>query len=67
MKQHGELKPWAPSKSYGLVVRLDGASTDRELPFPRQRHTSRRHKLPVSGASVIVAAKGGDGRRPIAR
>jgi hypothetical protein len=61
LKQLGELKPWAPSRSYGLVVRLDADCQPIESFHSRANGT--RHGvtscLPAEN-EVIVASKGGD-------
>ena len=60
LKQLGEMKPWAPSRSYGLVVRLDAEGQPLESMHSRANGT--RHGvtscLPHDGA-VLVASKGG--------
>lgn len=60
LKQLGEMKPWAPSRSYGLVVRLDPEGQPLESMHSRANGT--RHGvtscLPHAGA-VLVASKGG--------
>jgi hypothetical protein len=68
VKQHGELKPWAPSKSYGLVIRLDGAFQPIESFHSRANGT--RHGVTsclLQGTSLIVASKGGDAIVAVAR
>lgn len=68
VKQHGELKPWAPSKSYGLVVRLDRACHPVESFHSRANGT--RHGVTsclLSGASMLVASKGGNVISAVAR
>lgn len=61
LKQLGELKPWAPSRSIGLVVRLD--ADGRPLESLHSRANGKRHGitscLPVSGG-LLIASKGGD-------
>lgn len=60
-KHLGMLKPWAPTRSYGLVVRLDAAF--RPVSSLHSRADGTRHGvmscLP-SGGQVIAASKGGD-------
>ena len=46
IKQLGEVKPWAPSKSYGLVLHSMTCSP-LQLPFSRQRQASWHHELPA--------------------
>jgi hypothetical protein len=61
LKQLGILKPWAPSRSYGLVVRLDGAYEPRTS-F-HSRADGRRHGitscLEIDGR-LVATSKGGD-------
>ena len=61
LKQLGELKPWAPSRSIGLVVRLD--ADGRPLESLHSRANGKRHGitscLPDSGG-LLIASKGGD-------
>lgn len=61
LKQLGELKPWAPSRSYGLVVRLDAECQPIESFHSRANGT--RHGVTSclpDGDSVIIASKGGN-------
>lgn len=61
LKQMGILKPWAPTRSYGLVVALDEHHTPVES-F-HSRTGGRRHGLTSvveHRSSLIVASKGGD-------
>ncbi len=61
VKQMGILKPWAPTRSYGLVVRLDADS--HPVTSYHSRADGRRHgvtsALEMAGR-LIVTAKGGD-------
>lgn len=61
VKQLGILKPWAPSRSYGLVVRLD--RTYRPVASLHSRANGRRHGvtscLAIDGRLYFVAK--GDG------
>jgi hypothetical protein len=61
VKQLGELKPWAPTRSYGLIVRLDLNGQPVESLHSRANGT--RHGitscLPQENA-VLVASRGGD-------
>lgn len=61
LKQLGELKPWAPSRSLGIVVRLDGHGHPVES--LHSRADGLRHGvtscLPVGG-DLLMACKGGD-------
>ncbi len=52
VKQLGVLKPWSPSRSYGLVARLDAAY--RPVASFHSRANGRRH-----GVTCCVAFKGG--------
>jgi hypothetical protein len=57
----GVSKPWAPSRSYGLVVRLDAAL--QPVASFHSRASGLRHgvtALVEQGATLYVAAKGGD-------
>lgn len=61
VKQMGILKPWAPSRSYGLLVRLDAQY--RPVASFHSRADGSRHGLTSclqTGARVLVASKGGD-------
>jgi len=61
VKQMGILKPWAPTRSYGLVVRLDAAF--RPMGSLHNRADGRRHGVTSClelGDTLLVAAKGGD-------
>jgi hypothetical protein len=61
LKQLGTLKPWAPTRSYGLVVRLD-----RAFQMTRSFHSranGTRHGVTSCadlGASLVATSKGGD-------
>lgn len=61
LKQLGEMKPWAPSRSYGLVVRLDAGGQPMESFHSRANGT--RHGitscLPHNG-KVLISSKGGN-------
>lgn len=61
VKQLGVLKPWAPSRSYGLVARLDDAFVPTTS--YHSRSDGSRHGI-TSGLSVgdrlFVTSKGGD-------
>jgi hypothetical protein len=60
IKQLGELKPWAPSRSYGLVVRLDQAF--KPIASMHSRANGNRHGitscLQLDGY-LLAASKGG--------
>ncbi|MCW1843349.1 strictosidine synthase [Prosthecomicrobium hirschii] len=60
-KHLGMLKPWAPTRSYGLIVRLDDAL--RPVASYHSRADGMRHGvftcLPFGGR-ILAAAKGGD-------
>jgi hypothetical protein len=60
-KHFGQLKPWAPSRSYGLVVRLD--KSFRPVTAYHSRADGRHHgvtKAVETPDGVLVASKGGD-------
>lgn len=61
LKQLGQLKAWAPTRSYGLVVRIDGESDPQES-F-HSRADGRRHGitscLEMNGR-LLATAKGGN-------
>jgi hypothetical protein len=59
VKQLGVMKPWAPSRSYGLIVRLDGAY--RPIASFHSRANGRRHGVTsclVSKGRLYFTAKG---------
>jgi hypothetical protein len=61
IKTMGIHKPWAPSRSYGLVARLDARL--RPVASFHSRANSTRHgatSVVETGAGVFVASKGGD-------
>lgn len=61
LKQLGELKPWAPSRSVGLVARLDARG--RPVDSFHSRANGQRHGVTSclpDGDGLIVASKGGD-------
>jgi hypothetical protein len=61
LKQLGQLKAWAPTRSYGLVVRLDGESEPQES-F-HSRADGRRHGVTSClelGGRLLATAKGGN-------
>jgi sugar lactone lactonase YvrE len=61
LKQMGILKPWAPTRSYGLVVELD-----RQFEALRSLHSraaGRRHGITSAvemGGALWLSSKGGD-------
>lgn len=60
IKSMGILKPWAPTRSYGLLVRLDGAWQPRFSLHSRADGT--RHGVTSAlehGEQLLVASKGG--------
>lgn len=60
-KHLGMLKPWAPTRSYGLVVHLDGRL--RPTRSFHSRADGTRHGIMTvlpAGDVVLAAAKGGD-------
>lgn len=61
LKQMGILKPWAPTRSYGLVVELD--EHFEPLASFHSRADGSRHgvtSLLEQGDRLVVASKGGD-------
>jgi hypothetical protein len=61
IKQLGILKPWAPSRSYGLLMRLD--SNFHPIASFHSRADGTRHGVTSCvdlGDRVLVASKGGD-------
>jgi hypothetical protein len=61
VKTMGIHKPWSPSRSYGLAVKLD-ARLQPEASF-HSRANGRRHGITAvaeSGGRVLAASKGGD-------
>jgi len=61
LKQLGVMKPWAPSRSYGLVLALDAQM--RPEASAHSRANGLRHgvrSLVESDGRLIVASKGGD-------
>lgn len=60
-KHLGMLKPWAPTRSYGLVVRLDASL--RPVGSAHSRADGTRHGILTclpAGDTVLAASKGGD-------
>lgn len=61
IKTMGIHKPWAPSRSYGLVARLDGGL--RPVGSFHSRSNGTRHgvtSVVESGGSLLVGSKGGN-------
>ena len=61
IKQLGELKPWAPSRSYGLVVHLD--EDFQPVRSFHSRADGKRHGITScveAEGKVLVTSKGGD-------
>jgi len=61
VKQMGVLKPWAPSRSYGLVVKLDAAFAP--VKSLHSRADGSRHGTTSAlehEGTLFVASKGGD-------
>jgi hypothetical protein len=59
MRELGEIKPWAPSRSYGLVVRLDAEFRPRQS-F-HSRANGRRHGITSCcevGARLLLTSHG---------
>lgn len=60
-KHLGMLKPWAPTRSYGLVVKLDDAF--RPVASFHSRADGTRHGIfscVASAGRIVAASKGGD-------
>jgi hypothetical protein len=61
MRELGQLKPWAPSRSYGLVVRLDQAF--RPIKSMHSRADGKRHGITscvdIDG-QLLLTSFGGD-------
>lgn len=61
LKQLGVLKPWAPTRSYGLLVRLDGSLEPQDS--LHSRADGRRHGITSCiemAGKLIATSKGGD-------
>lgn len=61
LRTHGIVKPWAPTRSYGLLVRLDARF--RPVRSFHSRADGTRHGVTAAldlGARVLVASRGGD-------
>lgn len=61
LRTHGIVKPWAPTRSYGLLVRLDARF--RPVRSFHSRADGTRHGVTAAldlGTRVLVAARGGD-------
>lgn len=61
VKMMGILKPWAPTRSYGLVLKLDAAF--QPVASAHSRADGSRHgitSLLVQGSRLLATAKGGD-------
>jgi hypothetical protein len=61
IKQMGILKPWAPTRSYGLVIRLDAEM--RPTASYHSRADGKRHGITSAlqvGNSLLATSKGGD-------
>jgi hypothetical protein len=61
VKAMGILKPWAPTRSYGMVVKLDGAL--KPILSLHSRADGRRHginSVVETDFGLIVASKGGN-------
>ena len=61
LKQMGVLKPWAPSRSYGLIIKLDD-DFEPTLSLHSRADGSRHGTTSVleHSATLFVASKGGD-------
>ena len=61
LKSHGILKPWAPTRSYGLVIRLNAQF--QPIASYHSRADGTHHGVTScieAGARLLVASKGGD-------
>ena len=61
IRTHGIVKPWAPTRSYGLLVRLDAAF--RPIASYHSRADGRFHGITSAlpfGDRVLVASRGGN-------
>jgi hypothetical protein len=61
LKQLGILKPWAPTRSYGLLIRLDGSFEPRAS--LHSRADGRRHGITSCielDGRLLATSKGGD-------
>lgn len=61
IRKLGVLKPWAPPRSYGLVVRLD--ADGHPLASMHSRSGGRRHGITSArqyGGSLFIACRGGN-------
>ena len=61
IRTHGIVKPWAPTRSYGLLVRLDAAF--RPVASYHSRADGRFHGITSAlpfGDRVLVASRGGN-------
>ena len=54
----GILKAWAPTRSYGLLVRLTTNIADRQRPQPVRRNNATGSPAPANGTIRLVAARG---------
>jgi hypothetical protein len=61
LKQMGVLKPWAPSRSYGLIIKLD-AGFEPVLSLHSRADGTRHGTTSVveHSGNLLVASKGGD-------
>lgn len=61
LRSHGILKPWAPTRSYGLLIRLNAQF--RPVASYHSRADGTRHGITScveAGSQVLVASRGGD-------
>ena len=61
LKSHGILKPWAPTRSYGLVIRLNAQF--QPIASCHSRADGTHHGVTScieAGGRLLVASKGGD-------
>lgn len=61
LRSHGIVKPWAPTRSYGLLIRLDASFQPVASYHSRADGTHHGVTSCVEfGSQVLVASKGGD-------
>lgn len=61
LRMHSIIKPWAPTRSYGLAIRLD--ERFRPVESYHSRANGRRHGVTAClewGEGALVASRGGD-------
>ncbi len=61
LRTHGIVKPWSPTRSYGLLIRLDGRF--RPIASYHSRADGKHHGVTScvdAGSTVLITSKGGD-------